>query len=59
MILEENTVLTGTDNKSSGSEDEILMEQTIASIPYPVKYVNKRTINGGTIIFEGKKVKHI
>lgn len=37
------------------SEDEVSMEASIDSIPFPIKYINKRTIISGTVIFEGGK----
>ena len=40
---------------SSGSEDEKKLKQSVEKIGAKIKYVNKRTLSMGTLIFEGKK----
>jgi putative ABC transport system permease protein len=56
VIVEKNYANTeGSENFVSGLEYEQKLRESSEKIGYPIKYVNKRTITSGNLIFEGKK----
>lgn len=56
VLVEKGYIQSGSEEDfTSGLEYELKLNESAKKIGYPIKYINKRTISSGNLIFEGKK----